>query len=682
MNLNGAALGRACGADGALPVNNHLCRAQLETFKAAVKTGGTVMVACTQEAPLFSEVAAEVMAESAPAAAPNFALGFTNIRERAGWSQDADQSDGTAKIAALLAEATLDIAATPSISLQSEGRCLVYGCDDAALDAAAQLADRLEVMVLLHSGAEASPPRVTRFPLLSGDIVQATGHLGAFDLAIRKQATASVSSRDHLAFDGAARETSLQCDLILDLSGNTALFPGGERRDGYLRPDRGNPAAVQKALYELSGMVGAFDKPIYVTYDAELCVHSRSRIVGCTRCLDNCPTSAIQPDGDHVKIDPFVCGGCGHCSSVCPTGAASYALPAVETVAERLRTLLLAYFKAGGSQPALLLHDPRYGDELISVLARHGRGLPVNVLPFPLNEVSQISLDLLLAALGYGAGQVFILCPPGRAEDYAALAQQISYADALVAGLGFGDSRIMILDQADPSAIEAALYAHARADSLALGSFLASGGRRTVTALALQQLHGAAPESVEAVALPQGAPYGAIQVDTENCTLCLSCVSACPTGAIMDNPASPKLSFMEAACVQCGLCRNTCPEKVIQLQPRYNFTNSARQAITLKEEEPFACIRCGEPFGVKSSVEAVIEKLAGKHSMFQSGAAIDRIKMCDNCRVVAQMEDGAFNAGPQRPLPRTTEDDLREREIQRQRAQLKRDHEANRDDDN
>ncbi|MDA1100590.1 MAG: 4Fe-4S binding protein [Proteobacteria bacterium] len=689
MNLNGEALAEACGADAAFPISSHLCRAQIETFKAAVRAGGPVVVACTQEAPLFSEVAAEVTpdtavnaaAKFAPSTAANFALGFTNIRERAGWSQDADHGNGTAKIAALLAEAALNIAPTPSVTLQSEGRCVVYGNDEMALDAAAQLADRLDVMVLLHSGAEVPPPRVTRVPLLSGDIVRATGHLGAFDLAVRQHATASVSSRARLVFAGKMEATTLQCDLILDLSGGPALFPGDERRDGYLRPDRGNPAAVQKALYDLSGMVGEFEKPIYVSYDAELCVHSRSQIVGCSRCLDNCPTAAIQPDGDHVKIDPFVCGGCGHCSSVCPTGAASYALPAAATVAERLRTLLLAYFKAGGSRPALLLHNPRYGDELISILARHGRGLPANVLPFPLNEVTQIGLDFLLAALGYGAVRVFILPGPGKAEESAALMQQVSYADALTAGLGHGDSRIMVLDQTDPSAIETALYEHATADSLALGSFLASGGRRTVTALALQQLHRAAPEPVEEIALPAGATYGAIQVDTDNCTLCLSCVSACPTGAIMDNPASPKLSFMEAACVQCGLCRNTCPEKVIQLQPRYNFANSARQAVTLKEEEPFACIRCGKPFGVKSSIEAVMEKLAGKHSMFQSGAAIERIKMCDNCRVVAQMEDGEFNAGPQRPLPRTTEDDLREREIQRQRAALKQDYEAGKADD-
>jgi ferredoxin len=673
MSLDGEALRQACSADSAAAINSHLCRTQLETFKAAVQRGEPLVVACTQEAPLFAEIAAE--------AAPDTPLGFTNIRERAGWAEQAGQKDATAKIAALLAEATLDIAPTPSLTLKSEGRCLIYGNDAVALEAAAQWADHLDVTLVLQSDAEVTPPPITLVPTFSGDIAWASGHLGAFDLAVRNLAAAGVSSRARLGFADKAVQTKLQCDLILDLSGGTPLFPGGERRDGYLRPDPGNPGAVQKALFDLTAMVGEFEKPIYVAYDGDLCVHSRSRIVGCSRCIDNCPAGAIQPDGDHVKIDPFTCGGCGHCSSVCPTGAASYALPTVEVVLQRLRTLLLAYFAAGGEQPTLLLHDPRHGEEMIAMLARHGRGLPANVIPFPLNEVTQIGLDLLLAALGYGAGRLLILWPPAKDDERAGLEQQIGYTDAMIAGLGFGDSRIMILEQGDPAAVEAVLYDLERADSLTRGGFLHTGGRRTVAALALYDLHRAAPRPVDQVALPEGAPYGAIVVDRDNCTLCLSCVSACPTGAILDNPASPKLSFMETACVQCGLCRNTCPEKVIQLQPRYNFANSARQAVTMKEEEPFECIRCGTPFGVKSSIEIIVEKLAGKHSMFQNPAAIDRIKMCDDCRVAVQMEAGDFNAGPQRPLPRTTEDDLREREVQRQRAKLKADFAARARDD-
>jgi hypothetical protein len=56
---------------------------------------GKIIVACTQEAPLFAELAGEQEFGGE--------LRFVNIRERAGWSSDT--ADKTAKTAALLADA-------------------------------------------------------------------------------------------------------------------------------------------------------------------------------------------------------------------------------------------------------------------------------------------------------------------------------------------------------------------------------------------------------------------------------------------------------------------------------------------------------------------------------------------------------------------------------------------------
>ncbi len=124
----------------------------------------------------------------------------------------------------------------------------------------------------------------------------------------------------------------------------------------------------------------------------------------------------------------------------------------------------------------------------------------------------------------------------------------------------------------------------------------------------------------------------------------------------------PELRFQEDACIQCGLCRATCPESVITLEPRLSFTAAARQAVVIKREQPFNCIRCGKPFGTKGSIERIVQQLAGKHAMFQDGAAIERIKMCQDCRVISQFEDESQPmAGAERPLVRTTDDYLRER---------------------
>jgi ferredoxin len=204
-------------------------------------------------------------------------------------------------------------------------------------------------------------------------------------------------------------------------------------------------------------------------------------------------------------------------------------------------------------------------------------------------------------------------------------------------------------------------------------SFLPVGGKRDVMRLALRELQRASPSPVDVVPLPAGAPFGKIELNVEGCTLCLACVSACPTGALGDDPEKPTLRFNEDACVQCGLCARTCPENVIRLEPRLNFTDQARQPLLIKEEEPFECIRCGKPFGTRSSIERIVEKLGEKHWMYRDSGAINRIRMCDDCRVIAQFEvpDNPL-AGGARPRTRTTEDYLREREeIEAARARVK-----------
>jgi ferredoxin len=308
---------------------------------------------------------------------------------------------------------------------------------------------------------------------------------------------------------------------------------------------------------------------------------------------------------------------------------------------------------------------------MIGLMARTGRGLPAHVIPFALNEVTQIGLDFLAAALAYGAAQIGILAGPEKAGEMAGLAEQIGRAETVMEGLGYGGGRVHVLDERDPDAVAERLYGLAVHSPAPAGDFLPMGGKRGRTMLALHHLHDRAPRAVNILPLPAGAPFGGVSVDVAGCTLCLACVGACPTGAMRDDPDRPWLGFNEEACVQCGLCRNTCPESVITLEPRLNFTETARGTVTLKEEEPYNCIRCGKPFGVRSSIERIVEQLAGKHSMFASGAQAERIRMCDDCRVIAQFEspDDPFKGKP-RPKPRTTDDDLRERDIEEARAKL------------
>lgn len=652
MPLDADAVQRGCrGAE--VKTAHQLCRAELERFRAAAAGGAPITVGCTQEAPLFGEIAAETQGE----------VSFVNVREAAGWSTDAKAAGP--KMAALLAAAAEPAPDIPFVTLESEGVILIYGRDAQALEAANLLKDHLDVTVLVTRADALPPARVTEFPVVKGRIRAAQGYLGQFEITVDDYASPAPSSRGTLAF-GAARDGAVsRCDIVLDLSGGAPLFLAPELRDGYLRADPGDPAAVLKVVLKARDLVGTFDKPRYITFTADLCAHSRSRIVGCHRCLDLCPTGAIAPAGDHVAIDAQICAGCGQCAAACPTGAAAYALPPADTLMRKLRTLLTAYREAGGGKPVVLLHDGEHGVELIDALARHGDGLPANVLPVAVNELTQVGLEAVAAAFAYGASALRFLLRGRLRHDVTGLRQTIALAEPILAGLGFGAGRVATIETDDPFALGDALRAiEEGAPSARAATFLPVGAKRDVLRLALRELHHAAPAPVDVLPLPVGAPFGAVELNVEGCTLCLACVSACPTGALSDDPERPMLRFTEDACVQCGLCQATCPEKVISLTPQIDFRAATAARRVLKEEAPFRCIRCDKPFGVKSTVERVTAKLEGKHWMFKNSAKrLAVLKMCADCRVVAMTEEDFDPYGaPARAPPRTTEDYLRERE--------------------
>jgi ferredoxin len=620
--------------------------------------GGPLTIGCTQEALLFAEVAQET---KKPAS-----LAFVSVRETAGWSSQA--ADAGPKMAALLAAAGEPAPAVPLVALTSEGIIMIYGRDEQAIEAANLLKENLDVTVMVTRPAGLAPGRINEFPVVKGTIRAAKGYLGAFEIAVDDFAAAAPSSRGALAF-GPSRDGAVsRCDIILDVSGGTPLFPAHDLREGYLRADPGDPAAVLRAVIKARDLVGSFDKPRYIAFHEDLCAHSRSRIVGCRRCLDLCPTGAIAPAGDHVAIDANICAGCGQCAAVCPTGAAAYALPPADALMRKLRTLFNVYREAGGLRPILLLHDDEHGGALIDALARHGDGLPANVLPVAVNEVTQVGIETIAAAFAYGASAVRLLLHAEPRHDITGLTKTIALAEPILTALRFGT--VATLETDDPDALGAALAGiEAHASSLRPASFSPLGGKREVMRLALRELHQAASTPIDVVPVPQDAPFGAVEIDVSGCTLCLSCVAACPTGALGDDPERPLLRFTEDACVQCGLCKATCPEKVITLKPQLDFRAATAMSRVLKEEEPFRCSRCGRPFGVKSTIERVIGKLAGQHWMFaKDPKRIDLLRMCEDCRI-AVVTEGDFDphGAPPRPNVRTTDDYLRER-AERERA--------------
>jgi ferredoxin len=631
--LDTQGLGQTMGVD-APPACSSLCTTQINLAAEAIQTGDTIF-SCTQESRVFDALAEE-LGRPAPA--------YVDLRDRAGWTED--QAPTLPKMSALLAEAQLPAPSEKTLDVVSEGLCLILGPAQVALEAAQALKDHLGVTVLLESAQ--SLPEDRGFDVVVGELHRASGALGQFFVTINRLQMLQPGGRGDRTLTQPRNGGRSECDIILDLRGDTPLFPAHEKREGYLRADPSYPPSVSAAVLAASHLVGTFEKPLYIKAEPLLCAHSRAEQTGCTQCLDLCPTGAISPKGDHVSIDPMICAGCGACSAACPSGAISYDAPPVDLTMRRVQTLAKAYLDAGGTGPRLLVHDA-HGAEMIRLSARHGRGLPADVIPLEMPAIGAFGHAEIVAGLAGGVASVPGL--PGPKADAEALQTQIALAQAIG-----GESRVRLLDLNDPDALSDQLYGETPPAPLQ-NPVRPMGTRRQITRQAARALH---PEA-KTLTLPADAPYGAVLVNTDDCTLCLSCVSLCPSGALGDNPDAPQLRFQEDACLQCGLCANVCPEDAITYDPRLDLSDAALSQTVLNEEEPFACVECGALFGVKSTIERITEKLAS-HTMFASADKLRMIQMCDDCRVNAQFhtQDNPF-AGKDRPRPVTTEDYLSKR---------------------
>ena len=622
-----------------------LCTENLPLAEKELLSDNQVIIACEQQATLFKELCNEI--EFQKKIIPD--LINVDIRDRAGWTDD---KNAFAKQAALLSEIDLESPETPIKEITSEGVCLILGKDDIALDVALKLSDELAVTVLLEKELENITPR-SEYNLCKGIVKKVSGYLGNYKISVNEYSELNPHGRGITSYGTPKKEVNSECDIIIDLRGSNSLFPNEKKKDGYLRIDPNDKIGLEKIFKEAMNFKGEFEKPVYINFDETKCAHSRASRKGCTRCLDLCPANAITSNGDYVSVDPYICAGCGNCSSVCPSGAAQYNDPPLDFILERIKKLSSTFKKYENKiLPRLLFMDDLFGKELISLVARYGKGLPADVIPLNIPNIEMLSHAEILASFACGFSEVLILKNDNKSPISLNLQIEICKNILEASGKKNGD-RLKLIETMDPDYFEEKIYDQTRKE-LIRDPILLVGNKREITRTATKALVG---ENEEVIKLPDTSPYGEIIVDTNKCTLCLACISLCPTNALEDNADKPELNFTENACIQCGICENTCPEKAIELNPQINLKNDALSQKTLHSEEPFECISCHRPFGVKSTIDRIVSKLENNHWMYQDSKKLDLIKMCDDCRVNAQYHDenSPFKYG-EKPKIRTTDD--------------------------
>jgi ferredoxin len=361
---------------------------------------------------------------------------------------------------------------------------------------------------------------------------------------------------------------------------------------------------------------------------------------------------------------------------VCPSGALTYATPRPNELGTRIRTMLATYARAGGRDAALLIHSEEAGAGAIEALGRGARidrtlhGVPARVLPLEVRHTASVGIDLWLAAIAYGAAQVWVLVTHEEAPAYReAIAAQMAVAQAILSGLGFAGEHFRIVgagevsrsNEREPLSGPAPACPRCRRSAFGRRSGAASlrccaapagsddgSSRRDVRRPARQaddarpRLRAPAARSADAGRRRRAAGAGRSAEPVRRDRRRQEHLHVVPgvrrrlPGRRARRPSRlAALSFIEKNCVQCGLCASTCPENAITLVPRLLLADGGkarRQPRVLNEAEPFRCVRCAKPFGTLRAIESMVAKLSG-HSMFQ-GRAAERLQMCGDCRVI------------------------------------------------
>ena len=537
-------------------------------------------------------------------------------------------SNGQARLSAIAGTVELSNLIPPTVSYESRGNLLIVGAYDTITALAPQFATLNSVTLLATSAAETVSAGQDSKVFFSHDVT-IKGYLGAFEVNCRVAGTL-LDTYINLAEVTIGGDSF---DLVVDMSAESIInteIPA----PGYY-PVGSGKAAIADVIEILPDMLGTFDKPKYFRLNNDICAHSSRGVSGCTRCVDACPAGALSSNGHAIEINPFLCQGVGTCATACPTEAITYALPEPEKTQNVIYRLLNSYQMAGGVKPTILFFGNRDEETVAAKLP----SLPSNVIPIELEELATIGVDTWFSALVYGAHQVLlatnIAYMPVTIDRV--LNDELIIAQNFLTELGFAANRICLFDlDADFVGFPEPLLAVADNKIAVMESGVLaeqlSGTKREKLFSALDRLHAQSPVKPTQSDVPENAPYGSVECNTDDCTLCMGCVAVCPTRALHAVGGRPGLQFREQDCVQCGLCEKACPEQVITLKPGVNWNTESRQrAVMIHEEEPACCLSCGKAFAPASMIKMLTEKLQG-HSQFQ-GDAIRRLSMCEDCRV-------------------------------------------------
>ncbi len=344
---------------------------------------------------------------------------------------------------------------------------------------------------------------------LRADSLSVSGAFGGFS------ASAAVNGNRKPLAEWLA-DKNLFFDLVLDLQPEPS-YAGELLPMGYYAPAR-DPAGLEGALEEMPQMRGRFIRPQFTAFLDDRCIHSRSRKRECRRCLDVCPFGAIQSVDRKITANPYLCQGCGACALACPTDAIRLLQPPRKELVETMRQAIQAGWADRGQAPTVVISDSE-------TAAAAGNGFNL----YRVEHISHAGLELILAAMAFGAGRVIVACSPQNPACIRNdVERQVRMAGALLQALGMPRDTVRLAGGANSGAEELASpstndFLPPTAEELSGAPDGRASVRRTV-----QHLYNQSGLSRPDLPMPEGSPFGSLAVDSGRCTLCMACAVRLP----------------------------------------------------------------------------------------------------------------------------------------------------------
>ena len=420
-------------------------------------------------------------------------------------------------------------------------------------------------------------------------------------------------------------------DLSVSISGKEGEFE--VQSDFFLVRGAQAYQLRQSGCYEISGLkddeileILQSKSPVYryrnsTIFDPAICQYQGRRNDLCAKCVEVCPTVAILKNDEKRELvfSHIDCIGCGACVSVCPSGALKFAkLP--QRVFGEIAKLY------AGKIPLLIAEG-----EISSALKIE---LPCGVLPFGIFGSKQIDEVNLLSAM-QESGSSVIVYGADAGEGTREAAELINGISRAIYGK---DAVFLARNLAE---LQEALGFAQSAQPWGLSINEQGLSKKEIFSKRVSAMVGEG--SFGTVKSGERLRFGEVSINESSCTLCLSCVGACNTGALYADNSDNSIKFNASLCTTCNYCVLSCAEKDtmalntggVRLAPEF-FTYRM-----LAKDELFKCIECGKEFATTKAVMKIADMMGAHFS--SEPEKMKTLFCCGDCKakimIKKQIED-------------------------------------------